>query len=136
MDQDIIHVDVIGKPTNTDIVTRGRLNKMCKYFRGKAVHIEFEYNNSLGHSWIREADLVYDTFDIHEVRCGGFSEFTVTFKYKDKQVFLQEFPGHSNAYFVGLGHITWLNSGPYCTFKIRKHVILSAIIVKMLARGK
>jgi hypothetical protein len=91
---------------NTKQVTKGRLNKMCKYFRGKSVHIEFNYNNSLGHSWTRESDLVYDEFSIHEVCVSGYTEYTISFKYKGTEVFLQEFPGGCDCEFVGLGSIT------------------------------
>jgi len=101
-------------------VTKGRLNKMCKYFRGKYVHIEFHYNNSMGHSLVRENDLVYDEFLIHDVCVSGFHEYTVSFKYKGNEVFLQEFPGSMDSCFVGLGNITWYNSGPDCRFKITK----------------
>ena len=102
-------------------VSRGRLNRMCKYFKNKEVHMQFDYRNSLGNFWTHKIDTVYDDFKIHEIEVSGCPEFTVSFIYKGKEVFLQEFPGNSDAEFLGLGVIQWINDGPYCYFSIKQN---------------
>ncbi len=47
-------------------VTKGKLNRMCKYFRNKKVLIYYEYNDSLGGHNEREYLGKYSNFEILE----------------------------------------------------------------------
>ena len=107
-------------------VTRGRINRMLKYFKNKQVSIRFEYENSLGHHWVRNYNGKYDHFKITEVDIGGMSEYNFLLFKNGKCVFEQDFPPCSE--FTGLGSIRYCNSGPYCLFSIKKSGYFSRII--------
>jgi len=117
-------------------ITRGRLNRMLKWFRGKPIHIEFLYNSSTLGAKLREDDIEYNEFEIREVEVSGFTEFSVSLRMNGSEVFHQEFPGHTDAKFYGLGHIAWVNGGPSCVFKItsngRKTWGLIPLLTKMI----
>jgi hypothetical protein len=100
--------------SHSDNATKGRINRMFKYFRNKRVRIRYEYNNSLGHHFIRKQTLKYDTFEI--LSDGEF--YNVILYSNGTQVFEQDF----NIYweFTGLGKMKLCNSGPYCYFVIKK----------------
>jgi hypothetical protein len=101
-------------------ITRGRLNRMCKYFRDKRVAITYEYNNSLGTHCIRQHKGKYDKFRIEEMQFNSYSDtlYRLTFFKKENIVFEQEFM--NQAEFVGVGLIRELNNGPYCWFEIKR----------------
>ena len=121
-----------GRPP--DIITKKRLRRMCNYFKNKPVHVEYHYADSMGNSWVRELDFTYDEFCIEAIGVSGFEEFTVVFKSHGNVMFTQEFPGHQSAYFTGLGCMSWLNSGPYCHFKIAATKTQVAILVHKLLK--
>lgn len=94
-------------------ISKGRLNRMLKYFQGKNVHVLFEYNNSLGHHRVRKFDGIYDQFtiDIAEFSYDTIYVFKLMYNKKDV-VFELDLPGNSQ--FHGLGKIRYNNSGPSC----------------------
>ena len=47
-----------------DDLTRGKLNRMLKYFRNKKVSYRYEYNDSMGGHKVREGVINYDSFAI------------------------------------------------------------------------
>jgi hypothetical protein len=105
----------------TTELTQGRLNKMCKYFRNKRVHISYEYNNSLGWHSVTEYKGKYDDFKITLYNnIYGLQGGEIVFAYKGKTVFVWGIDEADSANFVGVGAIDILNSGPYCYFRIKK----------------
>lgn len=100
----------------TEYINRGKLNRMCKYFRNKKVKIRFIYQDSLGHYGDRYVKTIYDAFEITDEHGQYGSFYTITFKLKGKEVYFIDF--HGSAYFTGVGKIEYCNSGPYCYFSI------------------
>jgi hypothetical protein len=112
-------------------VTQGKLNKMCKYFRCKPVTITFEYNNSLGYHSVRAVTCKYDDFEIKNMTGTYGSHYCLTFKKRGKEVFYHEI--EQEEFFVGLGKIEYINSGPRCYFSIElKRSILKNIINRVI----
>lgn len=97
-------------------ITRGRLNRMLKYFEGKNVNVSFEYNNSLGHHSVRKFSGVYDQFKIDVAEFSYDTVFAFKLYYKKELVFELDLPGHSQ--FHGLGKIRYINSGPSCYLEL------------------
>lgn len=97
----------------TDVILKGQLNRMCKYFRHKHIEIIFEYNNSLGHHHIRNYNGEYDSFEIEGDVSSGYY---ILFKNDGYVVFEQSINPHG--WFNGVGRLTWSNCGPYCYFQI------------------
>lgn len=102
---------------NKNSISKGKLNRMCKYFKNKEVEIVFEYNNSLGCHHIRRYEGKYDSFIITEFEMSSYKEWEVKFLYHDNVVFEEHFSYWSE--FTGLGEIEYNNSGPYCYFSIK-----------------
>ena len=98
-------------------ITRGKLNRMLKYFRNKKVEIGYEYNNSLGDPVVRRISAKYDNFILTDKHSQYGSFYSITFQSKGKDIFYDEF--HQGAYFTGVGRIEYCNSGPYCYFWIK-----------------
>lgn len=99
-------------------ISKGRLNRMLKYFQCKNVHVQFEYNNSLGHHQIRNFKGIYDQFIINVAEFTYETIYTFKLMYKKEIVFELDLPGHSE--FHGLGKIRYINSGPSCYLEIIK----------------
>jgi hypothetical protein len=93
-------------------ISKGRLNRMLKYFEGKSVHVSFEYNNSLGHHNIIKFSGVYDQFTIDTAEFTYDTIYAFKLFFKKELVFELDLPGHSE--FHGLGKIRYINSGPSC----------------------
>lgn len=100
--------------------TRGRINKMFKYFRNKKVHVRYEYNNSIGWHRVIEKTLTYDSFNIRPDGLG--EDFNIELIKDGKVLFEQELGIYWE--FTGLGKLEMCNSGPYCYFSIRRCGIL------------
>ncbi len=98
------------------MITKGKLNRMCKYFKGKQIDLRYEYNNSLGmyREYLYEG--VYDKFHISEHDFSNCKNYDVKFYLKDKIVFEVGFDYYAE--FTGIGKIRENNSGPYCYFSI------------------
>ncbi len=97
-------------PSNA--ATRGRINRMFKYFRNrKNVRVRYEYNDSLGGHKVRSGTIEYDRFEIN-----GIHDFQVVFYHGDTIVWVQELTIWWE--FIGLGRLSYCNSGPYCHFSI------------------
>lgn len=94
--------------------TKGRLNRMFKYFRGKSCRVDYEYNDSMGGHRRRGKPVTYDSFEIREIH----GEFAVFLRRKGEVVWTQEFNRWWQ--FTGLGELRMSNSGPYCYFTIKK----------------
>ena len=101
-------------------VTKGRLNRMCKYFLNKSVCIQYEYNNSLGHHYVDNYNGKYDKFKLKCFSNSYENSGEVRFFKKNKIVFTFGIDCFECAEFYGLGRIEILNSGPYCYFSIVK----------------
>ena len=100
----------------TQSISRGKLNRMLKYFKGKLASITFEYNNSLGHHNIRKYEGEYNNFRIDVSIFSYETIYYFKLFLNDKIVFELDLPGHSE--FHGLGKIRYINSGPSCYFEI------------------
>ena len=96
-------------------VTKGRLKKMCKYFKNKDVLISYDYQTSIGGDFLREIYGRYDDFKLTAAKAPYGNEYTILFLKNGKVIFEQDF--FSNAYFIGLGKI---EEGylPACYFSI------------------
>jgi len=120
------------------LVNKGKLNRMCKYFRGKSVRIFYRYNNSLGHTDATEYYGRYDRFELKEqVYTYWDKYYTIRFYRKNQCIFEQCFGSHAE--FCGVGKIRECNSGPYCYFSIRKtYSVIGLLIhkIKRICRGK
>lgn len=99
-------------------ITKGKLNRMFKYFRNKNVKICYEYNNSLGHHCKRNYKITYNRLTIEEVDLRYYKEYQVKLFFDDKCLFEQHFC--DDWCFTGLGQMKYCNSGPYCYFTIHK----------------
>ena len=106
------------------MITKGQLNRMCKYFKNKNVCMTYEYNNSLNLNGVREYSGKYDSFEIKEFFCG-YKTYTIIFKLNNKWVMEEDFS--EDAEFIGVGKIRELNSGPYCYFTIIKNDLYTKI---------
>jgi len=97
-------------------MNKGKLNRMCKYFKGKQAILKYEYNNSLGVHREYFYEGVYDSFIIGEHDFSNCKNYDVKFNLKDKVVFEVGFDDYAE--FTGVGKIRENNSGPYCYFSI------------------
>ena len=99
-------------------LTKGRLNRMLKYFTKKKVRIYYEYNDSMGGHQECAWEGRYTSFTIKEHSYGNthFKEWEVLIFKDESKIFEQDVD--ENAYFSGLGKIYWYNSGPTCHFEI------------------
>ena len=93
-------------------LTKGKLNRMLKYFRNKRISYRYEYNNSLGGHIIRQGCVTYDSFEIR----GSRPYFHVVLTRGGVNVFEQEFD--NDWYFTGVGKLEMINSGPRCHFQM------------------
>lgn len=100
--------------SKTPEATRGKLNRMCKFFRNKKVRIRYEYNDSLGGHNVRKGTIRYDAFEIR----GDQGYWAVAFRYKGRDVWSQEFDYTWR--FTGLGQLRIPMGGPYCYFSIKR----------------
>lgn len=98
---------------NEDL-TRGRFNRMLKYFRRKRVSIRYEHNDSNGGHRVWQKELTYDRF---EIRTAGLYHQATLYLGADP-VWSQELD--DSWYFTGLGKLEMRNSGPRCYFEIKK----------------
>jgi len=108
-------------PQEKRFITKGRFNKMCKYFRNKRVCISYEYNNSLGDNVTTYYTGKYDEFGIvlHK-NVYGFQGSEVNFILKGENVFTYFIESVDSSEFVDVGAIRSLNDGPYCYFRIER----------------
>jgi hypothetical protein len=82
---------------------------MFKYFKHKPIKILFEYNDSMGYSWVREYCGVYDSIEF----IGENYWFSVVLKNKGGWVFEEDFEV-SAWYFIGFGRLRMHNGGRPC----------------------
>ena len=102
-------------------VTKKRLNKMCKYFRGKKVTICYEYNNSIGANCATTWTGEYDSYSIRSYKCiYGSVNIETVFYCKELKAFSFHIDSIDCAEFTGVGKIKILNDGPYCYFSIKR----------------
>lgn len=97
-----------------EYVTRGKLNRMFKYFRKKKVAIKYIYNNSLGGHMEREYSIEYDSFEIR-----GLNEYFHVILFDTNKNILCEQEFDVGWWFNGLGLLEMINSGPRCYFTIK-----------------
>lgn len=100
-----------------DPVTRGRLNRMMKWFVGKKIKTEYYYANSLGWEEERTYSGVVKSFNIIGQTENDYYPYTIEIIFHNNSM-IQTIP--RDAFFHGLGDIRWLNSGPVCSFKIKE----------------
>lgn len=100
-----------------DPVTRGRLNRMMKWFVGKKVKTEYYYANSLGWEEERTYSGVVKSFNIIGQTENDYYPYTIEIIFHNNSM-IQTIP--RDGFFHGLGDIRWLNSGPVCSFKIKE----------------
>jgi hypothetical protein len=112
-------------------VTRGRLNRLFKYFRNTPVVFRYVYNDSLGGHWTREEELCYDTFEI----IGDDRYFNVVCRQGTTIVWEQSLDVWWE--FYGLGKLRGTFGGPACLFSItRRYGVLKSIIHVLNAKYK
>lgn len=114
------------------LVNKGKINRMCKYYRGKNVTITYVYNNSLGHHSEHNYTGKYDSFKVEELDYASGREYNVVLKLKDKNVFEQHFGFWAE--FEGVGKVKECNSGPYCYFSITHNLNPIQILLKKVKR--
>ena len=106
--------------------TKGKLNRMFKYFRNKPVRITYEYNNSLGWHQIRRFLVKYDAFEIVD----AYSVWTCRLTQDGKEVHVHEFD--AAYYFTGVGKLEFINSGPRCCYTIEHATTLEKVVHAVL----
>lgn len=109
-------LEIQNKNPESHPVTRGRINKMLKYFKGKNIKAKYEYNNSIGDHKTRRWNGVIKGFNIMGQTEEDYYPYRIEIVFEKNKSLQQIIP--RDAWFNGLGKISWTNGGPSCYFEI------------------